>query len=246
MRVSCCGRLMACRTRRSRSSWAWVCAIATGRHRARFASWCATGVRPQGTGSQRCFWKLRPDDVALGDPSLEVVLSDSAALTELEGALLAPGVLPGLWEKEPLTLEVITRYFSGTHFVSVDKGGYTENQVIPSASPDAIRVAVIAAVKLGRVWLVNGTIGLLGEDVTVGFVNEQAGLFSPPPLLAATELLPTVLASHYDPGQVSAAQGLSASCLVARSAFLKPCLASIHRALAATLRTIDPGNARRR
>ena len=108
--------------------------------------------------SQRCFWKLRPDDVALGDPSLEVVLSDSAALAELDGALLAPGVLPGLWEKEPLTLKAIARYFSGTHFVSVDKGGYTENQVIPSASAEVIRSAVVAAVKLGRIWLVNGTI----------------------------------------------------------------------------------------
>lgn len=147
--------------------------------------------------SQRCFWKLRPDDVALGDSSLEVVLSDSAALTELDATLLAPGTLPGLWEKEPLTLQAISHYFSGTHFISVDKGGYTENQVIPYASPEAIRAAVVGAVKLGRIWLVNGTIGLLAEDVPVGFVNEQANLFSPPPLLAATELLPTALATAW-------------------------------------------------
>ena len=126
-----------------------------------------------------------------------MVLSDSAALTELDATLLSPGTLPGLWEKEPLTLEAISRYFSGTHFISVDKGGYTENQVIPSASSEAIRTAVIGAVKLGRIWLVNGTIGLLGEDVPVGFVNEQACLFSPPPLLAATELLPTALAAAW-------------------------------------------------
>jgi len=47
--------------------------------------------------SVRTFWRVRPDEVALKDPSLEVVLPKAAILTELDPGLLVPGVLPGLW-----------------------------------------------------------------------------------------------------------------------------------------------------
>jgi len=47
--------------------------------------------------STRTFWRARPDEVALKDPGLEVVLPAAAILTELDPGLLVPGVLPGLW-----------------------------------------------------------------------------------------------------------------------------------------------------
>ena len=86
-------------------------------------------------------------------------------------------------------MDDLSAYFSGKHFVEVDKGGYTENQLIPAGTPDAIVTPVAAAVKGGRVWLVNGTVSALGEDVPAGFVNESAQLF-PPPLPLSTARWP--------------------------------------------------------
>ncbi len=143
--------------------------------------------------STRTFWKCRPDDNAIQDSSLEVVLSDAAVLSELDPQLLAPSKLPKLWEKEPVTLADLSAYFSGKHFIEVDKGGYTENLLIPAATPQAITDGVGAAVKAGRVWLVNGTVSVLAEDVPAGFVNDTAQLFPPPLPLASVDVLPTQL-----------------------------------------------------
>lgn len=147
--------------------------------------------------STRTFWMSRPDDNAVNDPSLEVVLSDAVVLSELDPQLLAPGRLPCLWNKEPLTLADLSAYFSGKHFVEVDKGGYTENLLIPEATQQAILDAVTGAVKGGRIWLLNGTISVLGEDVPAGFINEAAQLFSPPPPLSAVDVLPAQLPSAW-------------------------------------------------
>ncbi|WP_043700899.1 DUF499 domain-containing protein [Tepidimonas taiwanensis] len=143
--------------------------------------------------STRTFWMSRPDENAVNDSSLEVVLSDAVQLTELDSQLLAPGRLPGLWNKEPLTLADLSAYFSGKHFVEVDKGGYSENLLIPEATQQAILDALAGAVKSGRIWLLNGTVSVLGEDVPAGFINEAAQLFSPPPLLSAVDVLPAQL-----------------------------------------------------
>ena len=121
--------------------------------------------------SSRTFWKRRPDDQAIQEPSLEVVLPDAATLDDLDPQLLTPGKLPGLWEKEPVTLIDLGAYFSGQHFVEVDKGGYTENLSIPACTPQALTDAVAGAVKSGQVWLVNGTISVLAEEVPAGFIN---------------------------------------------------------------------------
>ena len=102
---------------------------------------------------------------------------DAASLSELDSQLLAPSRLPGLWDKEPVTIADLSTYFSGKHFVVVDKGGYTENLLVPVVAPKALTDAVAAAVKSGRVWLVNGTISVLGEDVPAGFVNDSAQRF---------------------------------------------------------------------
>ncbi|MCW8197073.1 ATP-binding protein [Verminephrobacter aporrectodeae subsp. tuberculatae] len=147
--------------------------------------------------SSRTFWMCRPDEHAIQDTSLEVVLSDAATLSELDPQLLAPGKLPGLWDQEPITLAELRRYFSGTHFVEIDKGGYTENLPIPAATPLAIADATAGAVKSGRVWLVNGMISVLSEDVPPGFINESAHLFSPPPPVAGVDVLPAQLATAW-------------------------------------------------
>ncbi|PQV52187.1 sigma-54 interacting transcriptional regulator [Paraburkholderia sp. BL21I4N1] len=151
--------------------------------------------------SVRTFWKSRPDDTATQDSSLEVALSDAAALMELDAALLAPGILNGLWKTDAITLADISEYFSGKHFVEVDKGGYTENVLIPAAEPLAIAAAVAGAVKSNRVWLVNGTISVLGEDVPAGFVSESAQLLAPPPTFSSVDLLQDQLPAAWSGGQ---------------------------------------------
>ena len=154
--------------------------------------------------SVRTFWKNRPDDAATQDSSLEVALSDAVTLTELDAALLAPGVLHGLWETDAITLADIGAFFSGKRFVEVDKGAYTENVLIPAADPAAIVAAVAGTVKSGRVWLINGTISVLGEEVPAGFVNESAQLLAPPPTFSSANVLPDQLPAAWSGGQSTA------------------------------------------
>jgi hypothetical protein len=154
--------------------------------------------------SVRTFWKIRPDDAATQDSSLEVALSDAVTLTELDTTLLAPNVLPGLWKVDAITLADISAYFSGKHLVKVDKGGYTENVLIPAADTPAIATAVAEAVKSGRIWLVNGTISVLGEDVPAGFVNESAQLLAPPPPFSSVDVLPDKIPAAWSEGQSTA------------------------------------------
>lgn len=75
--------------------------------------------------------------------------------------------------------------------------GYTENLLIPAATPLAIADVTSSAVKSGRVWLVNGMISVLSEEVPPGFVNESAQLFSPPPPVASVDVLPAQLAAAW-------------------------------------------------
>jgi hypothetical protein len=153
--------------------------------------------------SMRTFWKCRPDDQALAESSLEVLLSDAATLVDLDPALLAPGMLPGLWSGDSIDLARLETYFSGTHVEPVDKGGYSENLLIPAATPEAIKAAVAGAVKSRCLWLVNGTISVLGEELPAGFFNEQAVLLAPPGLVPVTDLLPAPLASAWTDGETT-------------------------------------------
>lgn len=154
--------------------------------------------------SVRTFWKCRPDALALGDPSLEVVLSEAATLTELDPALLAPGALPELWDTGAITLADLATYFSGRRFVPVDKGAYTENLLIPTAEEAAVKAAVAAAVRNGQLWLVHGAISVLGEEVPAGFLNGHAVLYPPPAPVAAIDLLPGPLADAWNGKETNA------------------------------------------
>jgi len=160
--------------------------------------------------SVRTFWKSRPDDAAMSDSSLEVVLSEAVELVELDGALLAPGGLPGLWDNPSISFTDLQAYFSGKHFVEIDKGGYSENQLVPAATAETLREAVSSAVRSGRVWLVNGTLSVLGEEPPLGFINETAALHQPPLPLSPGDLMPTLLPSAWT-GSDSTAHHLHAA-----------------------------------
>src|SRR5713226_5821892 len=86
--------------------------------------------RPDNT--YRTFWREVPDEVALRDPALEVVLPEAAQLASLSPSLLVPGVLPELWQTNELSVKDVYDYFSG-RFVRVQREGYEETITIPRA-----------------------------------------------------------------------------------------------------------------
>ena len=143
--------------------------------------------------SVRTFWKTRPDEETLREPSMEVVLPDAAELRELDPAMLAPNALPDLWDRENeirADLAGLVAYFSGGHIVEIDKGEYTEALVIPKAGKEVLKEAVRQAVKNSHIWLVNGKAGLFGEEVPGDAVNEQSTLYPPPGAISTDSLLP--------------------------------------------------------
>lgn len=154
--------------------------------------------------SQRTFWRSRPDDHALADPSLEVVLAEAASLAEIDPDVLLPTVLPGLWRGDSLRLPEISAYFSGKHYVEVDKGGYKEPMPVPSATAETIRESVRDAVRRGRLWLVTPAMSVLADDVPAALITDEAELYAPPEPIAATDLVPEVLTAAWQDGQTNA------------------------------------------
>ncbi|HSL82687.1 MAG TPA: hypothetical protein VLF66_07910, partial [Thermoanaerobaculia bacterium] len=144
-------------------------------------------------GSARTWWRSRPDEVAMGDPALELVLSEAAELSELPRSLLAPEMLPGLWQGDQVTVGEVIEYFGGSKVVQVPRDGYSEPLTIPQANEGAVRAAVAGAVEAGLLWLVNGPATLLAEPIPPGVLAAAAVLRSPPPAVGAAEILPANL-----------------------------------------------------
>jgi hypothetical protein len=117
----------------------------------------------------RTWWRSRPDDEALKDSNLEVVLSASDELAEIPGSLLRKGGSPGLWDaKDELPLSAFKEYFTGSKVVQIDRGGYTEGQQVPKATSDVVNAAVEKAVANGDLWLVAGPTSLFKEPIPMG------------------------------------------------------------------------------
>ncbi len=144
--------------------------------------------RPDGTS--RSWWMARPDAEALADPALELVLPQTAMLSHVEPELLSPGVLPGLWSTDEITVNAVTEYFGGGTVVEVDRGGYKEPMHVPKADPATTEAAVEAGVTKGTVWLLSGPASILGEAVPTGILNGVARLRRPPAPVAAAAILP--------------------------------------------------------
>ena len=148
----------------------------------------------------RTWWRSRPDDEALKDPDLEVVLSTAAELAEIPGELLRKGVLPGLWEtKTELPFSEFKAYFAGGKVVQVDRGGYNEGQQVPKASAAVVSAAVEKAVTEGDLWLVSGPTSLFKEPIPAGVLTDTCLLLPPPePIVAAAILEGNVPAAWKD------------------------------------------------
>lgn len=152
----------------------------------------------------RTWWRSRPDDAALSDPALELVLPDSAELGEIPGELLAPKTLPDLWGGDEITVQAVMDYFDGTKAVQVDKGGFTEPAPVPKAPADVVETAVNETVEAGKVWLLSGPSSLLGETIPVGVLSPAAKLRVPPAIISAAAILPENLPAAWKGGQTTA------------------------------------------
>jgi hypothetical protein len=145
-------------------------------------------TRPDGTS--RTWWMSRPDENALNDPALELVLPEAAELAEVSPGLLATKKLSGLWPGDEITVKAVADYFNGSKVVQVNRGGYQEPMRIPKASQAILEKAITAAVENGVLWLLSGPASIFGEPIPAGVLNTKARLCAPPSVIAAPEILP--------------------------------------------------------
>jgi hypothetical protein len=159
-------------------------------------------VRPDGTF--RTWWMSRPDENALNDPALELVLAQGAELGEVAPVLLPPERLPGLWLSEEIPVQAVADYFSGSRVVKVERQGYQEPMPIPRAGYVVVEKAISLAVEGGHLWMLSGPASILGEPIPPGVLNPSARLSAPPAVIAAAEILPENLPGAWKDGVASA------------------------------------------
>ena len=152
----------------------------------------------------RTWWRTRPDDAALNDPAIELVLPEAAELGEIPGELLAPNVLPDLWTGDEITVQAVMDYFDGNTVVQVDKGGFKEPVPVPKSSSDAVNAALNEAVEAGKVWLLSGPASLLAEPIPTGVLTPTSKLRVPPSLISAVAILPENLPNAWKDGSTTA------------------------------------------
>ena len=145
-------------------------------------------TRPDSTF--RTWWMSRPDENALNDPALELVLPEAAEISEVPLGLFAPQKLPGLWQADEITMKVVADYFSGLSVVKVDRGGYQEPMRIPKVGQPALEKVITAAVEAGILWMLSGPASIWGEPIPAGVLNASAKLCPPPSAVSAAEILP--------------------------------------------------------
>jgi len=152
----------------------------------------------------RTWWRSRPDDAALSDPALELVLPEAAELGNIPGELLAPKELPSLWTTDEITAQAVQDYFGGKTVVQVDKGSYQEPVHIPKASTEVVNRSINDAVAAGKVWLLSGPASLFGEPIPAGVLTPSAKLKTPPAIISAPAILPENLPTAWQSGTTSA------------------------------------------
>jgi hypothetical protein len=143
--------------------------------------------------SVHTFWRETPDEAALKDAGLELVLPETGELTALAPALLVPNLLPELWPGPEVTAAQVCAYFAGGRVVRVKKSGYDEPIAIPRVERQIVEAAIDAAVRDGKLWLTSGSASVLAEEIPRGLLTDDARLQAPPAPIPPTELLPSSL-----------------------------------------------------
>ncbi|MAT38150.1 MAG: hypothetical protein CL946_00955, partial [Ectothiorhodospiraceae bacterium] len=149
-------------------------------------------------GSARTWWYSAPDDVALTDAALELVLSEAAELAEMEPSLLTPQQLPDLWKSDSISVQTVIDYFNGSNVVQVQRDGYEEPLQIPKASDAVVKSSISKAVESGILWLTNGPASILKEPIPAGVLTEESKIQKPPATIAAAEILPENLPQAWE------------------------------------------------
>jgi len=145
-------------------------------------------TRPDGTS--RSWWMSKPDENALNDPAIELVLPQFALLDEISASLIAPKKLPELWVSDEIDFKTVLDYFSGSSTVQVERDGYKEQMCIPKAEKLVVEKAISTSVEAGNLWLISGPASILGEPIPAGVLTINAKLCVPPQTIPAAEILP--------------------------------------------------------
>jgi Protein of unknown function (DUF499) len=154
--------------------------------------------------STRTVWRHQPDEGDLKNTTLEVVLPESAELSQLEPSLITPGRLPDLWKGQDLAVADARAYFSGGRVIKIARQGYDEPVTIPKAPREVVDDAIGRSVKEGKLWLTHGPTSLLSEEIPAGLLSDEARLQSPPTPIAATDVLPANLPDAWTGGTTTA------------------------------------------
>ncbi len=158
----------------------------------------------------RTFWREHPDDAALKEPALEVVLPENAALSQLDARLLNPNTLPGLWTEQKVNLRQALDYFAGGKVVKIARQGYEEPLIIPQASHEVLIAAIGEAVRGGLLWLTSGPASIYAEEIPAGILNDETLLQAPLPPVSSLEILPESLPAAWN-SEVTTALGISSA-----------------------------------
>ena len=154
--------------------------------------------------STRTVWRHQPDEGDLKNTTLEVVLPESAELSQLEPSLLAPGKLPELWKETDFAVADARAYFSGGKVIKIARQGYDEPVTIPKAPRAVVDDAIGRSVKEGKLWLTHGPTSLLSEEIPAGLLSDEARLQSPPTPIPATDVLAANLPDAWISGTATA------------------------------------------
>jgi hypothetical protein len=143
--------------------------------------------------SVKSWWRVAIDDTARKEPGLEVFLPEKASLSDLSSAVLAPGLLPGLWSGDTITVGDVISYFAGGRTIMVPKEGYEEPVIIPACLAAMVEEAVTDAVRQGILWLINGPASFYQEPIPAGVLTHAAQLLAPPAPIPVDRLMPDAL-----------------------------------------------------
>ena len=102
------------------------------------------------------------------------------------------------------TAPVGRAYFAGGRIVTVQREGYEDPVVIPACSPAVVELAILDAVRLGVLWLLNGPASFQGEPVPSGVLTAHAQLRAPMSSLAVDRLTQEAVPEAWKDGQTTA------------------------------------------
>jgi hypothetical protein len=154
--------------------------------------------------SERTWWREKPDENALKDPALEVVLPEAASLAALPSGLLSPGAMPGLWNGDEISVQAVYDYFAGGHEITIQQDGYDEQVIIPKAEKSVVDAALTANIQDGKLWLISGPASIWQEDVPSGLLTDDAQLHGPPNRISLFDLLRDKLPGAWTNGETTA------------------------------------------